>query len=250
MQHRACQSTQLGRKLLLAALALLHHSRMSSATAPPLLLAIILFNAAYMAAAVTGSIVQGNREFIFYIVVMIVLIGVMSLVHSRVKLTTALLWAFSVWGLAHMAGGLCPLPAGWPYNGDQAVLYSWWIIPQKLKYDQIVHAYGFGVTTWLCWHILRNAVRQIDGSALKPTFGILTLCAAAGMGFGALNEVIEFIAVLTIPNTRRRLRKHRLGSCFKSCRHGRCGSGHSLNGEIKPVSWADSNGSCPIRDRP
>jgi hypothetical protein len=30
---------------------------------------------------------------------------------------------------------------------------------------------------------------------------MLVLCAAAGMGFGALNEVIEFIAVLTLPNT-------------------------------------------------
>jgi hypothetical protein len=154
-----------------------------------------------MAAAVTGSVVQGNREFIFYIVVMVVLIGVMSLVHSRVRLTTALLWAFSVWGLAHMAGGLCPLPAGWPYNGDHVVLYSLWLIPERLKYDQIVHAYGFGVTTWLCWHILRNGLRQPDGSALRPTFGMLVLCAAAGMGFGALNEVIEFIAVLTLPNT-------------------------------------------------
>jgi hypothetical protein len=36
---------------------------------------------------------------------------------------------------------------------------------------------------------------------LKPTFGLMVLCAAAGVGFGALNEVIEFIAVLTIPNT-------------------------------------------------
>jgi hypothetical protein len=132
---------------------------------------------------------------------MVVLIGVMSMVHSRVKLTAGLLWAFSIWGLAHMAGGLCPLPAGWPYNGDHAVLYSGWIIPQRLKYDQIVHAYGFGVTTWLCWHILRNGLRQPDGRALRPTFGMLVLCAAAGMGFGALNEVIEFIAVLTIPNT-------------------------------------------------
>ena len=106
-----------------------------------------------------------------------------------------------MWGLAHMAGGHTPLPAGWPYNGDQAVLYSWWLIPQRLKYDQIVHAYGFGITTWLCWHILRNALRQPDGGAVRPTFGMLTLCAAAGMGFGALNEVLEFIAVLTIPNT-------------------------------------------------
>lgn len=168
---------------------------------PAKLLPVFLFNGAYIALAVATSLARGNREFIFYIVVMLVLIVVMSLVHRRVKLTSGLLWAFSAWGLAHMAGGLCALPAGWPYNGDHAVLYSWWIIPERLKYDQIVHAYGFGVTTWLCWHILRNALRQPDGGMVRPTFGMLTLCAAAGMGFGALNEVIEFIAVLTIPNT-------------------------------------------------
>ena len=168
---------------------------------PPRLLPVFLFNAAYIAAATALSLARGNREFIFYIVVMLVLIVVMSIVHSRVKLTTGLLWAFSAWGLLHMAGGLCPLPTGWPYNGNQAVLYSWWLIPNLLKYDQIVHAYGFGITTWLCWHILRNALRQPDGSPVPPTFGMLTLCAAGGMGFGALNEVIEFIAVLTIPNT-------------------------------------------------
>ncbi|MDZ4401818.1 DUF2238 domain-containing protein [Prosthecobacter sp.] len=172
-----------------------------SSNPPAKLLPVFLFNGAYIALAVAMSISRGNREFIFYIVVMLVLVAVMSLVHRRVKLTTGLLWAFSAWGLAHMAGGLCPLPAGWPYNGDHAVLYSWWIIPERLKYDQIVHAYGFGITTWLCWHILRNALRQPDGGPVHPTFGMLTLCAAAGMGFGALNEVIEFIAVLTIPNT-------------------------------------------------
>lgn len=165
------------------------------------LLPVVLFNSAYMLAAVIGAIVQGNSEFIFYIVVMLILIGVMSTVHRRVGLTIPLLWAFSLWGFAHMAGGLCPLPSGWPYNGDLAVLYSAWIIPQWLKYDQIVHAYGFGVTTWLCWHLLSMALRQPDGSAVRPSFGMLILCAAGGMGFGALNEVIEFIAVLTIPNT-------------------------------------------------
>lgn len=168
---------------------------------PPKLLPVILFNAAYMLAAILGALTQKNSEFIFYIVVMLVLIAVMSLVHSRVKLTTGMLWAFSMWGLVHMAGGLISLPFGWPYHGDQAVFYSWWIIPNLLKYDQVVHAYGFGITTWLCWHVLSNALRQPDGKPLRPTFGMLTLCAAAGMGFGALNEVLEFIAVLTIPNT-------------------------------------------------
>jgi uncharacterized membrane protein len=168
---------------------------------PPRLLPLAAFTALYMMAAVVGSMLQGNKEFIFYIVVMLVLIGAVMLVHRAVSLTSALLWALSIWGLLHMAGGLVPLPKGWPYNGDQAVLYSWWIIPQKLKYDQIVHAYGFGTTTLVCWHSLKFSLLRIAGLDLKPTFGLLLLSAAAGAGFGALNEVVEFIAVLTIPNT-------------------------------------------------
>lgn len=165
------------------------------------LLPLFAFTAFYMLAAVAGSMAQGNKEFIFYIVVMLVLIAVMTWVHGQVKLSLGLLWALSLWGLTHMAGGLVPLPTGWPYHGDQAVLYSWWLIPQRLKYDQIVHAYGFGVTTWLCWQALSASLyRQFD-VVLKPRMGVMVICAAAGMGFGALNEVVEFIAVLTIPNT-------------------------------------------------
>lgn len=167
----------------------------------PRLLPLAAFTALYMIAAVVGSMAQGNKEFIFYIVVMLVLIGAVTLVHKAVSLTSALLWALSIWGLLHMAGGLVPLPKGWPYNGDQAVLYSWWIIPQKLKYDQIVHAYGFGTTTWVCWHSLKSILQRTGSLQLQPTFGLLVLSAAAGAGFGALNEVVEFIAVLTIPNT-------------------------------------------------
>ena len=123
---------------------------------PPRLLSLIAFTAFYMFAAVAGAMIQGNKEFVFYIVVMLLLIGVMTLIHRAVTLTEALQWALSIWGLLHMAGGLLPLPQGWSFNGEQAVLYSWWIIPQRLKYDQIVHAYGFGVTTCVCWHCLKR----------------------------------------------------------------------------------------------
>lgn len=198
MQHAGCQSTGGGGSCQRWPA----RRHLPMAPSPPVkLLPVFLFNGLYIAAAVALSLARGNTEFIFYIVVMLVLIAVMSVVHRRVRLTTPLLWAFSLWGLMHMAGGLCPLPAGWPYNGDHAVLYSLWLIPERLKYDQIVHAYGFGVTTWLCWHILRTSLRSATGGPVRPTFGMLALCAAAGMGFGALNEVVEFIAVLTIPNT-------------------------------------------------
>ena len=151
---------------------------------------LVPFTAAYLAAAVIGAVVSGNGEFVFYIVVMLVLIAVIALVHRRVRLSAGLLWALTVWGLLHMAGGLVPVPADWPYNPPNAVLYSLWLIPNLLKYDQVVHAYGFGVTTWLCWQALRVAVRAAGGGMLPARAGVLTLCAAGGMGFGALNEVI------------------------------------------------------------
>jgi hypothetical protein len=76
------------------------------------------------------------------------------------------------------------------------VLYDLWLIPARLKYDQLVHALGFAVTTWACWEALRRAL-----SDRRPRTGPLVLCAAAGMGFGALNEVVEFVAVLVLPET-------------------------------------------------
>ena len=97
-----------------------------------------------------------------------------------------------------------PIPAHWPQNTDagaSGVVYNLWIFPNHLKYDQVVHAFGFGITTWLCWQAVSSRTRSDNGEALRPTLGIMTLCAAAGMGFGALNEIIEFIATLTLPKT-------------------------------------------------
>lgn len=165
---------------------------------------VALFTGLYLARAVVGAVATGNREFIFYIVVMVVLIAAIGLVYLRVKFTTSLLWALSIWGLAHMAGGLVPVPAEWPIDGEMPVLYSLWLIPGRLKYDQIVHAYGFGVTTIACWQALREALAsrtKEPACNVRPTFGTLVLCAAGGMGFGALNEVIEFAATLAVPET-------------------------------------------------
>ncbi len=159
------------------------------------------FAAAYLVSATIAAFVLGNSEFLFYIVVMIILIGAVWLVHSRVSLTSGALWALSVWGLAHMMGGLLTLPDGWPYDGEHQVLYSLWLFPGKLKYDQLVHAYGFGVTTWVCWQSLQAMLVSAGAKNLRPTFGMLVLAVAGGTGFGALNEVIEFMATLTVPNT-------------------------------------------------
>lgn len=160
---------------------------------------VLAFTLAYLAVAVVGALMTRNAEFIIYIGVMAVLIGVIAFVHYRVNLTLPALWALTGWGAAHMAGGLVPIPESWPINGDIRVLYSLWLIPERLKYDQVVHAYGFGVTTWVCWQGLRSVLVQY--APVRPTYGLMVLCAAGGMGFGALNEVIEFTATLLVPET-------------------------------------------------
>lgn len=172
------------------------------ATAPAWPAGVVIFTGLYLLASVWGAILTGNREFVFYLVVMLLLILGVGAVHRRVGFSRGVLWALSLWGLAHMAGGLLPVPSAWAIDGGQAVLYSLWIIPDRLKFDQVVHAYGFGTTTLVCWQGLQFILRAQTGRPrVHPTAGMLTLCAASGMGFGACNEVVEFVAKLLIPNT-------------------------------------------------
>jgi hypothetical protein len=172
------------------------HSHLSA----PSLWPVGSFTLLYLAAATVGALASGNLEFLFYIAVMPVLIALVWTAHQRVTLTAGALWGLSLWGLAHMAGGLVPVPTSWPVHGGSHVLYSFWLIPGYLKYDHVVHAYGFGVTTWVCWQGLRAVLFEMGGS-VRPTLGLMVLCAAAGLGFGAINEVLEFAATLLVPET-------------------------------------------------
>ncbi|MEZ6003100.1 MAG: DUF2238 domain-containing protein [Planctomycetota bacterium] len=175
---------------------------MSNNALPPRLpRALLLFTGLYMAAAVGASALQGNREFVLYLVVMGLLIATLAVVHRRVNLSPGLLWCLSAWGALHMAGGLVQVPRAWVDADVQAVLYSVWLIPGRFKFDQLVHGYGFAVATWLCWQVLAAVIERQLGRRPQPSFGLCLLCAVGGMGYGAANEVIEFLAVLTIPNT-------------------------------------------------
>ena len=177
---------------------LLPHSQKSTANYNP---ALLFFTGFYMLTSVIAASIQKNEEFVFYIVVMVLLITSLVMVHKRVNFSPGLLWGLSLWGLLHMMGGLIHMPEAWTQDGSQPVLYSWWIIQDWLKYDQVVHAFGFGTTTFVCWQILRSNIESRYGKSPEPTFGLCLLCAAGGMGFGALNEVVEFIATLTMPET-------------------------------------------------
>ena len=157
---------------------------------------VTYFTLAYLVAGTWWALITETPEFVFYGVVTLVLAGVVLIVHRRAPLSAGLLWSLSIWGLLHMLGGLVPLPAGWPYSGTKPVFYSWWLLPGMLKYDHVIHVYGFGIATWLCWSTVRPLLQNPD----RPSVGILALCTLGGMGLGAVNEVVEFVGTLLIPN--------------------------------------------------
>ena len=156
---------------------------------------VALFTLAYIVAFTLWFVSIGNYEFIVYVITMVGLCLLVGLSLGKAEYTLAMLWALSLWGLMHMAGGGVPI-------GD-SVLYNLQLIPIVeterlfiLKYDQLVHAYGFGVTAWVLHHLLTRHFPEMDGTATA-----LVYPALASMGLGALNEIIEFSAVLMIPDT-------------------------------------------------
>jgi putative membrane protein len=157
--------------------------------------AVLAFNLVYIGGFFTYFTLIANREFIGYILTMLALLALVAVVHARVRFPVGILWGLSFWGLAHMAGG------GVPVNGS--VLYNAMLLPilgsgelRILKYDQIVHFYGFAVTAWLLWYLLASLFPAMRGSR-----SIVVFAALASMGLGAANEIVEFTAVMLIPNT-------------------------------------------------
>jgi len=175
---------------------------------PPLwtrgLITIAAITVAYLLAAVLAALAMGNHEFLLYAASTAVFALIVLGVHMRVRFSLGVLTCLSAWGALHMAGGLVPVPESWPVSSTSHVLYSLWLIPDLgalpgshpdggvtgyFKYDNFVHALGFGAVAWACWQGL------VAGTGVtKPTVGLLTLCLAAAMGFGAVNEIIEFAA--------------------------------------------------------
>lgn len=157
--------------------------------------AVLAVTLAYVAVFGAVFLSAGNREFLWYIVTLLVLVGLVGFGQGKAAFPSGILWALSAWGFIHMAGGGAPV-------GD-SVLYAHVVLPIAaegefvfLRYDQVVHFYGFGITAWVLWHLLHRHFSVMDGTASIYVFAVL-----GSMGLGAVNEMIEFVAVVMFPQT-------------------------------------------------
>jgi len=139
-------------------------------------------------------VLQGNFEFIGYVVVVLLLFWALWSSSKHVFYPNFVLWGLFLWAFLHMLGGVAMS------NGK--VVYTKMLIPiigapySVLKYDQVVHALGFFVATLVMYYVLKKYLKEDFGWV---AVGIVV--AMAGLGLGALNEIVEFIMTVVLPNT-------------------------------------------------
>jgi uncharacterized membrane protein YjdF len=156
---------------------------------------LFLTNAAYIVPAAIYFYAIGNYEFLLYVAQVVILLGIVALTIHKSKFPIGILLGLSLWSVLHMAGGGVPV--------DDSVLYAMeiWRVAEVgdtyiFKYDQLVHAFGFFMSTLVLFHLLMRT--GIPSARIRTAAWI---AAFGGMGLGAINEIIEFIPVLLLPQT-------------------------------------------------
>lgn len=136
-----------------------------------------------------------NYEFVMYIAVIVFFFLLILWTNKKNNFSNLLLWGLLGWATLHMVGGLIF------YKG--AVVYAWVVFEffrnsdfVILRYDQVVHCYGFFIATFVGYSLLKPYLNN------KINWKVLgALIALIGMGLGVINEIVEFVAVLVLPET-------------------------------------------------
>ncbi|MDY6903301.1 MAG: DUF2238 domain-containing protein [Thermodesulfobacteriota bacterium] len=134
-------------------------------------------------------VAMANYEFLFYAITLLVLIGIVYWLNRQFALSRLAAWGFLAWMIMHMAGG------GLSVNGIR--LYDVILLPivgepyNVLKYDQFVHYFCYVIMTLLVFPVFRSILAP---DANRLIFAVLLVLAASSIG--AVNEIIEFAAVV------------------------------------------------------
>jgi len=154
---------------------------------------VLGFSTSYLLLGGLYFIQDLNFEFVIYVGV---IFAAFVLLFGSLKVTkfpTPILWLISIWGLFHILGGSVPTPDG--------VLFAYRIYPfldlggdfYILKYDQVVHAYLYGVMALVFFHILTQTLKSTG-----PLWVAVLVALMASMGVSAMNEIMEFLIAVTL----------------------------------------------------
>jgi uncharacterized membrane protein YjdF len=134
-----------------------------------------------------------NWEFLAYVGLILFFLVLIISTNRKVNYPPIVLLGLTLWAAMHLAGGGIRI-------GD-SILYKQMLITLSttypiIRYDQLVHFVGFGVATLFMYYLIKPILTP-DYHSRKVVFTIVILMA--GLGVGALNEIIEFMVTVFVP---------------------------------------------------
>lgn len=158
---------------------------------------LFAFNLLYMIAFGIYYLTRMNYEFVWYFAVLVLIALIIVFTLDKSNLDYLALWGLSIWGFLHMAGGGIRLVPGTTLYGTRLLEIvnrggDFYI----LKMDQVIHFYGFAIAAIVIFQLIWPAFKKLKGKKM-PIF----IAWIGAMGLGALNEVIEFLALVTLSKT-------------------------------------------------
>lgn len=142
---------------------------------------------ALLAGFTAFSLARGDRRILAYLVTWGVLATLARAAHRRWPLPPTTLGLLLGASGVHLAGGLLPSP-----TPGAPIFYETWIVDGVLKFDQVAHAVMSGVVTLAAFQILA----QLLDPDRAPTGVRALLAMLVAWGFGAANELFEFLSSL------------------------------------------------------
>jgi hypothetical protein len=155
---------------------------------------LLVINILLLAGFGTTFLVRLNYEFIIYVGVIIFFLGLIGLTIKKVDYTLASLVGLTAWSGLHLAGGGIACGEGRLYDVMLVRLSN---VYPVLRYDQMVHVWGFGASTLVMYCLLR---RVLAGPVEHPVVLSIVL-VMAGLGVGGLNEILEFVVSACVPES-------------------------------------------------
>lgn len=148
----------------------------------------LIFTILYLAFFTIISLAGKNYEFLIYLAVMLFFFFLIMIFIKKIFLSDGAIWGLSLWGLLHVGCGNIYL--------DGIRLYDLKFF-NILGMDHLVHLFGFCVATIVAYQLLRPYLKKEADKSLLVFFLVVMM----GMGFGALNEVVELFSVLVLKDT-------------------------------------------------
>jgi len=155
---------------------------------------LLLVNLALIALFGSLFLRMRNYEFVIYVGVIIFFLCLVGISIDKVDYTLASLVGLTIWSAMHLAGGGITIGEGRLYDVMLIQISETFPI---WRYDQLVHIWGFGAATLVAFCLLKPSLKD----PRKNPVAVGIILVMAGLGMGALNEIVEFIVSSIIPRS-------------------------------------------------